>query len=344
MKEAEAGLKEANAQLDAWEKDFSRLQEQVAIAERDVQRARDLATSNNVAERVVDERQLVLVQRRQAVESAETNRVVQQARVDKQQATVDRLKWRLRQAERDLSDTVLRAPFAAVVSSENVGVGKRLGANDLVARLYEADALDLKFTLADNQFGRLNADDQPLIGREASISWAVGDKPIKAKARIDRIGPEVSPLTGGVQVLARLEPQAAARGLRPGAFVTVALADRGFKDSYRLPEEALYNDAYVFALSPADCELKPSAESVDKASETQTFRLYRVDAEPLAWDGADVLVKGALAGEQILSSRLAEAGEGVKVRVIEKEAPEPARDGADQAGADGPLGVAGQRG
>ena len=333
LEEAKASLAEAQAQRDAWEQDFLRLKEQVAIAERDLKRAESLAGANNVAERTVDERRLVLVQRRQAVEAAETNRLVQDARVTRQQATVDRLEWRLRQAERDLRDTQLRAPFEAVVRSENVGVGKRLGANDLVAQLYEAEALDLRFTLADSQFGRLNGGGEALIGRRAEVSWAVGDAPNKAGATVDRIGPDVSPLTGGVQVLARLEPKAAALGLRPGAFVTVSLPDQGFAQSYRLPEEALYNDAYVFVLKAEDCEISSPKSGVDKATETKTARLLRVQVQPLAWDASDVLVRGELAGEEVLASRLAEAGDGVKVRVIERTSAEVVKQGADQAGA-----------
>lgn len=315
LTEAEARLTEAQAQLDAWGEDHARIEEQVRLAERDLERASSLAGNDTIAERAVDERRLTLVQRRQALETSTTNRKLLAARLDQQKASIVRLAWRLRQAERDLRDTELRAPFDGVVRSESVGLGKRLSANDVVAQIYEAGGLDLRFTLSDSQFGRLSADDAPLIGREATVSWAIGDAPVKTRAVVDRIGPEVSPLTGGVSVLARIDGKAAAKGLRPGAFVTVSLPDRGFRDSVRLPEESLYSDDHVFALRPEECEIG-RGRTPRTASETRIARLERVDAAPLAWDGGDVLVRGALDGRMILTSRLAEAGDGVKVRIV----------------------------
>lgn len=321
LAEAQAKLREAQAQLDAWGKDFARIQEQEKIAQRDLERARALADSNNVSARAVDERELTLVQRRQALEAAETDKLVREARITQQQAAIDRLEWRLRQAERDLADTVLRAPFDAVVRSENIGLGKRLGASDVVAQLYDARGLDLRFTLSDSQFGRLNGDDQPLVGRAAEVSWAVGDAPIRAKATLERIGPEVSPLTGGVAVIARIEGDVASTGLRPGAFVTVSLPDRGFRDSFRLPEEALYNDAFVYALRRDDC--------APETPECPT-RLTKLEAQPLAWEAGDVLLRGDLDGRLILTSRLAEAGEGVQVRAVETLGAGTSPDRADE--------------
>ena len=323
LAESEARLVEASAELAATEKDLERIREQVTLAERDLARARRLVKSRNVAERTVDERELTLVQRRQSLEAAESARTVQKARIDQQKAAVQRLKWRLRQAERDLADTVLRAPFAAIVRSENVGLGKRLSVNDVIAQLYEADGLDVRFTLSDSQFGRINADETPLVGREADITWAVGGEPIRARAVIDRIGPEVSSITGGVSILGRIQDAAANAALRPGAFVTVALTDRGFGDSFRLPEEAFYDGDHVFTLEPTE-----PAQDAGRA----VWSLSRQPATALAWDGSEVLVRGDFDGKWVLTSRLAEAGEGVKVRILNTIFGEKDRDD-DAAGA-----------
>ncbi|MEL6980054.1 MAG: HlyD family efflux transporter periplasmic adaptor subunit, partial [Pseudomonadota bacterium] len=165
LAEATARLAEAEAQLAANEKDLERVREQVALAERDLTRARELGRRNTLSERTIDERELTLVQRRQQLEAAESAKTIQEARILQQSATMERLAWRVEQAERDLEDTALRAPFDAVVRSENVGLGKRLGVNDVVAQLYQADVLDVQFTLSDSQFGRLSSGAAPLLDR-----------------------------------------------------------------------------------------------------------------------------------------------------------------------------------
>lgn len=334
LAEAEAKLAESKTQLAASKTELGRLSEQVAIAERDLERAKQLVQSRSVAERTVDERALTLVQRRQQLEAGQAALEAQEARVRQQEANLARLRWRLRQAQRDLADTELRAPYDAVVRSENVGVGKRLGVNDVVAQLYEADALDVRFTLSDSQYGRLKADADALLGRKTTVSWAVGDAPITAEAVIDRIGPDVSSASGGVSVIAVVSAEDAA-ALRPGAFVTVGLRDRGFPNSHRLPETALYDGDHVYVLLPVEeaedaaAALTPEPDPApgaaqaavpaarpDTSAKTPAFTLARRPARPLAWDGDDVLLSGALDGLWVMTSHLAEAGDGVKVRPV----------------------------
>ncbi|MEL6979557.1 MAG: hypothetical protein AAGM38_12875, partial [Pseudomonadota bacterium] len=185
------------------------------------------------------------------------------------------------------------------------------------------------FTLSDSQFGRLSSGAAPLLDRKADVVWAVGGAPIRAKATIERIAADVSSTTGGVAVLARVdqgERSAAGPALRPGAFVTVTLPDRAFAASYRLPEAALYDGDHVFALTPDSATEDGATE--DGAS--RVWRLSRRPAQALAWDGPEVLVSGDLDGLWILTSRLAEAGEGVKVRLFKDDlaAPEAGADAA----------------
>lgn len=330
LTEAQAKLVEAEAQLVAFRRDLVAAKEQVAIAERDLVRARRLAAASNVAERTVDERESALVQRRQAVDTAEAALTTQAARIEQQRAAVDRLTWRLSQAERDLADTTLRTPFDAVVRSEEVDVGKRLSVNDIVARLYDAGALDLSFTLSDRQFGRLRSDDTPLIGRSVDVAWAIGDEPVSTRGVIDRLGPDVSSATGGVALLARLDPPKNGQELRPGAFVTVSMPDRGFPNSVRLPETALYDDSAVFVLTRETADAATTEAPMDDGlNQPSVWRLARRAVTPLAWEGRDIILRGDIDGALVLTSRLAEAGDGVLVQPIEGS-----RIGVDAAGGD----------
>lgn len=309
LAETRAQLAENEARLSNEKADLMRAREQLVLAERDLKRAEDLVARGAGTPRTLDERRLTLSQRRQAAEGAANALVTRTAQIDRLRAVSDRYEWRLRQARRDLRDTKLRAPFDAVVRSESVEVGRRLGVNDVVAALYEKDALDVRFTVSDRQFGRLQSEPQGVIGREAAVRWAIGDTPIEASGVVDRIGSDVSATRGGVELIARIDAsEPSAKRLKPGAVVTVTMPDQAYVDAARTPETALFNGAHVFTV-------ETDADGAD--------RLTRRAVTALAWDGSDVILKpveaGWLEGARIMTSRLAEAGDGVRVRIIERE-------------------------
>lgn len=302
--EARAKLEESEAQLARSENDLARALEQLEFGYRDVARATELAERGVGDERSLDDTRLTLSQRHQSVGAQRGEIEIQRARIEQQRAAISRFEWRLTQARRALADTVLRAPFDAVVRRENVEPGRRVGANDVVAELYEAAALDIHFTVSDTEFGRLQAAEEPLIGKAVDVEWRVGVQPVRAHAVIDRIGSDVVAERGGVELIARLESVADGRSLLPGAFVTVAMQGDPYEDAVRAPESALYNGDQVFIV--VDGRLAPRA------------------VEVLAWEDDVVLLSGDLDGVEILTSRLAEAGEGVRVR----SAPDPASKAA----------------
>jgi multidrug efflux pump subunit AcrA (membrane-fusion protein) len=324
--EAEANLAEAKAQivenearLENERSALKRVGEQLDLARRDLERAENLAERGSGTPQSVDDRRLTVSQRQQLQEAAANAIVARQAQIDQLKASLQRLEWRLKQARRDLQDTELKAPFDAIIRSEAVEIGRRLGVNDVVAELYEADALDVRFTVSDRQFGRLQSEAEGVLGRNATVSWAVGDQPITATATVDRIGSDVSATRGGVELIGRIDMSGGdAERLKPGAVVTVSMPDKAYPNAARLPETALFNGAYVFTI-------QTDAEGAD--------RLQRRPVTALAWDGTHVIIQakdpGWLNGARVMTTRLAEAGDGVRVRVPKaKPAPVAASEAA----------------
>lgn len=315
--EAEANLAEAKAQLLENETRLSnersalkRAEEQFELARRDLERAQDLARRGSGTLQSVDNRRLTFSQRQQAQEAAANAIAARQAQIDQLKASLKRLDWRVQQAKRNLRDTELRAPFDTIIRSEAVEIGRLLGINDVVATLYEADALDISFTVSDRRFGRLQSDSAGVLGRQVKLSWAIGDEPIKATAIIDRIGSDVSATRGGVELIGRINmKQGDATRLKPGAVITVSMPDRAYPNAARLPETALFNSAYVFTI---------------KTDTGGAERLRRRSVSALAWDGTDVIVRpledGWLDGARIMTTRLAEAGDGVRVKILNMQA------------------------
>lgn len=298
---ARANLAEVRAQLAAAEarvalrqSAISQAETQLQLAERDLDRAQRLVERNAVSEQALDERTLIVSQRRQALDQLTNEIKIETAGIEQQRAAIDRLEWRVREAERNLDDAALTAPFDGIVVSENVEVGRKVVESDVAVTLDRVDAVDAEFTLSDTQYGALVGEGDALVGREIEVIWQIGDVRRTYEATINRVGAEITAARGGIQVYARIAPSADAALPRPGAFVEIRLPGRSFPSSVRLASDVVYGGDTVFVVR--ESRLEPRAVTV------------------LARDGAEVIVDGGLvAGEHVLVTRIPGAGEGLLV-------------------------------
>ncbi|MGI9408010.1 MAG: efflux RND transporter periplasmic adaptor subunit [Hyphomicrobiaceae bacterium] len=308
--ETTAALDEARGRLDELkatvrsERDaLKRDKEQLVIARKDVTRTTRLVKNKAVSGRLLDERELVLSQRQQAVEQRENNLKIQAARIVQQEAAIDRLAWSLKQARRRLTETKLVAPFNAYITDVNADVGRMLGATDRVATLYDRDWIEARFVLTDQQYGRIVAasgdtKSGDLIGRRVKVIWRVGTKPIAYDAKIVRVGATIAAGQGGVTIYARLNDPTKPIAIRPGAFVEVSSADRRYSNVARLPQTSLYTNDTVYVVREG--------------------RLEARKVQVIGADGSHVLVQGRdlKDGERVVQTRLFSIGTGLKVEEL----------------------------
>ena len=295
LAQARASLAETEARIKAEQDQLAAAEMQWALADSDLQRAQSLASSGTLTQRQIEDRRLILSQREQAVSQRRNNLVIEDAKREQQTASIDSLVWKVQQAERNLQNTVLKAPFAGVVNSASAEVGRYVSSNDLVASMYDDEVLEVRFTLTDAQFGRISADADPLIGRDVDVVWVVGRSSYAYAGEIERIAAEVASTRGGVEVVARIDPTSADVQLRPGAFVEIDVPDRLYTGSFRIPETALYDGGAVYVIEEG--------------------RLSRRPVEVAAFDGEDVIIaSGLLAGDVVMTTYLTQADDGVRVR------------------------------
>lgn len=302
LDEAKARLQEARARTTEIEAQFENEQDalrhakaQLVIAKRDLERAIPLAKRGAVSKKLADDRRMVVSEREQAVEQRANNLEIQQARAEQQRAIIAQHAWQVRQAERNLRDTVLKAPFDAFVTSVSAEVGRLVGANDQVATLLDRNWIEVGFTLTDRQYGRIVANEGSVIGRPVTVLWHVGDTPVAYAATIERVAAEISSESGGVEVFARLADPTRPLQIRAGAFVEVQVPDRAYRNVARLAPTALYGGDRVYVIEGG--------------------RLSERVVDVVGAAGKDVLVRGRIApGERVITTRLSNAGEGVRVR------------------------------
>lgn len=285
----------ASLAVDKGNVTFARQQEELATT--DLKRAEGLTRRGAVTERALDERRLLVNQRRQAVAQLTNNIAVWEARINQQQAVLRRLETTRSLASRRLAETKLTAPFDAYVTEVGAQVGRMVGVNDRVATLIDRNWIEVTFTVTDRQFGRLARGNSGIEGRPIEVRWNVGEEPLIYQAKIDRVGASVSSEAGGVQLYARIDEPASGVGLRPGAFVELRVPDTEFDDVARLPSTAVFGGDTVFAVNDG--------------------KLVSRKIKIIANAGSDVLVRGALQpGEKIMTTRLSRPGDGVLVKEI----------------------------
>lgn len=345
VRDAQAALADARLQLVVAEEQL-RLEEinlevaqtQLELGRRDLERAQALLSSGNVTEKTIEDRELLVSQRAQTVAQRQSSANVQQSAIDRQAEAIIRAEWTLEQAERALENTSLIAPFDGVVMNANISLGRIVSNNEVIAQLYEQQALEARFTMSDQEYGQLLSDG--LIGRPVIAIWNIDPNPLEVSGEINRVGAQVDAALGGVEVFARLQGEGTTN-LRPGTFVEMRIDGRAYENALRLPETAIYENNHLYVVTDR--------------------RMSRVDVELLARDGSNAIIRADLQPtDRVITTRVAQAGDGLLV-AIEGEVPEgrpgggrptgdatpadgtPSTDGAAPPTADGQQRGEGQR-
>ena len=297
LSEARARLDEYRASLRQGENALERELEQLELTRTDEERAEELARRGTVSQKFVDDKRLATLAKELSVENRRNDVKVQTSRIAQQEAVIERLESGVRRAERNLEDTVLHAPFNGLVEDVGVAEGRLVSVNDRVANLIDLDNLEARFTLSNAQYARILAAGSGLQGQELEVRWNAGKEVAAFSGVVARAAPRIEAGSGGVDIYVRLEIDGSDTPLRPGAFLEADFPDVVYENVVRVPQSVLYEDDTVYVVADE--------------------RLSGRKVDVVGADGPFVLLRGDLAaGDAVLASRLLQAGEGVKVRII----------------------------
>ena len=209
----------------------------------------------------------------------------------------------LSEAQKDLRDTRLYAPYDGVINDVLASLGKQVSTfNDKIGEIIDVKNLEVKFSISKAQYGRLLEDKNSIIGRTIDVRWSVGQKDLLFSADISRIGAEIKSNTGGVNVYASIDlPDDTITPLRPGAFVRLGMPGKSFDSVIVIPDSALYEDSYVFVIE--EDRLTKQMVKIHGYDKTNVL-ITPIEASSISND------------DMIITNQLREAGEGVKVEVI----------------------------
>ena len=294
--EAEARHAELLANRTMEEMSLKLDREQLDLVARDVERYERLSGSRAASEKSYDDAKIALSRQTGTVQQRQQSVAMLDAKLDQQAAVIARLDVTKRQAERELAETEIRAPFGGVVTDVGAQLGQRLYSGDSIARLIDDQQLDIRFELPDADFGRLWS--QGLIDRDVIGRWKLGTTVFETEAKVDRVVSTIDSSSGGVTVYARITDNPGNAPLRPGAFIEVEMEDQLYEDVVELPASALFEGNTVYIVDDD--------------------RLQQKAVELVATNGSNILVQADLEdGTSVVTSRLAEIASGLKVKVVE---------------------------
>jgi RND family efflux transporter MFP subunit len=196
----------------------------------------------------------------------------------------------LRKAQLDLTRTTLRAPFNAMVVSEDVDTGQLISPQSSVARLVGTDEYHVQVSVPVASLRSVRARTEDAVGSETRIIQRVGQETIERRGEVIRQLPDLDPGGAMARILVSIENPLGQLGDLPlllGSFVDVAVGAQPIDDAIRLPRVALRNGRNVYVMNDLD-------------------QLEIRDVQ-IAWTEPDaVLVTGGLkANERVITSRIA---------------------------------------
>ncbi len=300
LSEQKALLAEArarNGELSAAQKSIALLLEedrrQLDIIERDFRRYEQLKTGI-VSEQTMDEKRLAVSRARESFLARDQQLLSIGAQIDQQKAIIDRYRAAMERAEEDLKDTKVFAPFDGYLTDIRAAEGMHLNIGDPLAKLIDAERLEVKVFLSNAQFGR--AFSESPIFLPLKVTWNVGGTEFIFDAVVDRMESQINSSLGGVHVYGRLSGEASEGLLRPGAVVNILAQDRLYEQVARLPEGVLHNDGTVYVVAGG--------------------RLNRRSVTLVGRDDNHVLVQGELVeGELVAVTRFDGTMDGLAVKM-----------------------------
>jgi RND family efflux transporter MFP subunit len=299
LADARAEVRDAERGLDLARQEEQAAQEQARLREKAFARQKDLAARGVGTSAAVEEAELtasaaraVVLARRQALAQAE-------ARVDQAATRLTRASIALAEAERNLEDTTLEAPFDGTLSDTSVVEGGLIAANERLADLIDPNDLEVSFRVSTAQYARLLDAEGQLVQAPVRVTLDVAGADLVAEGTISRVSAAAGEGQTGRLVFARLtEPF----GFRPGDFVAVEVQEPALENVVRLPASSLGANGSVLVLGSED-------------------RLEEVSVELVRRQGDDVLVRGdGLDGREVVRQRSPLLGEGIAVRPLRPEA------------------------
>ncbi len=295
MSQAKVETVEAEAAVALVQAEIAAAERQVELRKRELDRQKQLLAKGLVPRVTVENAELAVSSAEQALTGKRQQLLSANMRVDNAALAVKRASINVKDSDTGLNETTVTAPFSGRLSEVTATTGRRVGNNEKLGVLIDPNALEVRFNVRDDVFGRLVNDQGQLRPLEVKVALSLGDRSVEVNGTLDRDAPIVDSTQGGRVVYARLEPDTGTL-VRPGDFVEVSVAEPSLSNVFSVPAAAVSENDRIFVLD-ADNRLDEISVNV--------IRRY----------GDTVVLSQAPVGQRYVTARLPQLGSGIRVKV-----------------------------
>ena len=153
-------------------------------------------------------------------------------------------------AQADIDRCTLKAPFDALISSRSASIGNFATSQTPLGTLVATEMAEIRLPLTPEQAARIELPNKTTTLR--SITLTSPTKPrAKWTAFLSRTDPIIDPTNQVIFVIAEIaHPYKGKASLPIGTFVNASIPSKKAPKSMEIPEVALVNDSYLWAVDP----------------------------------------------------------------------------------------------
>ncbi len=223
-------------------------------------------------------------------------------------------------AKLNLARTKIKVPFNGRVTERSIGLGQFVNTGTQLGRVFATDTVEVRLPLTDSQLAELNLPIGFIANKanapKVSFSATLGSKTFHWEGAVARVNASIDQQTRLVYAIAEVQdPYGKAADhnvpLAVGMFVNADIAGIVPTDALVLPRIALRSEDKVYVIK-------------DNKLEIRTVNIIATNSDNLYVSG------GVVAGEQVVTSPLKAAVEGMAVEAITRTATASANTSSSQ--------------
>ena len=150
----------------------------------------------------------------------------------------------VKQAQRNLTDTVYRAPFSGKLDNSFIEVGAEVSTGLILGKLLNTSDLSVQFFVGESVYTHLSN----ILGKEAQVFWKKSNFKKNYSAKVFYIDSAINKERAGLNIKAKLEEISENDPIKPGVFVEVVIQGLTIQESFLVDENSIYEDTFVYVL------------------------------------------------------------------------------------------------
>ena len=147
-------------------------------------------------------------------------------------------------AQRNLKDTVYRAPFSGKLDNSFIEVGAEVSTGRILGKFLNTSDLNVQFFVGENIYTHIS----DIFGKEAQIFWKKSNFKTNYLAKVFYIDSAINKERAGLNIKAKLEEISENDPIKPGVFVEVLIEGLTIRESFLVDENSIYEDTFIYVL------------------------------------------------------------------------------------------------